>query len=211
MDCPVYLPVEEYTANIGLALGLGTPKGLQTSASSPALTLGIRKQGYGSPRNSTRKLLSVGAAALALALLIPVSLVVMQTQSETELLTQELAVMDEHLRDLVKTKAPLENLELEVDRLREERREVLGAGGRFADRLDVVLGRLPESMAADSVKMTGDAIIMEGEAERFSQVIDFAAQMENAGLFSAVYLESLTSLGGSESGLGAAFRIRAEY
>jgi Tfp pilus assembly protein PilN len=156
-------------------------------------------------------LLSAGAAALALALLIPVSLVVMQTQSETELLTQELAVMDEHLRDLVKTKAPLENLELEVDRLREERREVLGAGGRFADRLDVVLGRLPESMAPDSVKMTGDAMIVEGEAERFSQVIDFAAQMENVGLFSAVYLESLTSLEASESGFGAAFRIRAEY
>lgn len=211
LNCPVYMPVEEYTANIGLALGLGTPKGLKSHAVSPALSLGIQNSGYGPSRISNRKLLSMGAAALALALLVPVSMAVMQTRSETRLLAQELTTMETQLRDEVKAKAPLDNMRVEVARLQQERQEVLSSTGKFANRLDVVLDKQPDGLTPDSVKMTGDALIVEGGAEDFYQVTDFAAQMESAGLFSAVYPESLSSSKASESGHSATFRIQAEY
>lgn len=209
IDCPNDFPAASYAANLGLALGRDNSK--KTEALAPALAVGIEEREYRPPSHSARNLLLAGVAVLALTLLFPVYQARDQAHFNTSALAQELAVVESDLKNGLAANAPTESLRLEAGLLTDERKLVLGNQSRFAESISQLLSSLPNGIVPESMTMTSDTLIFDGQAINLPQVIALADQLEKLDLFSEVYLESTSYSDANESGNGTDFRIWAAY
>lgn len=198
-DYPAELPIAEYAVNIGLALKGPAPIGTRRAATFPALDLAIVPDSHRARRPQMKSWLYALSALFAVALLLPAYQAKSNGEVEAARLEMELGTISQQLQDTRQILDPVNGMEIEVSRLREERDALLGTAGSFTDRLDLVFGGLTAEVGLNSITVTGNAITLDGFAITPSFAIQYASFLEETELFSAVHIASLTMASGGDS------------
>ena len=207
IECPADMTVSEYAVNLGLALkGTGLRRSRQAAA-FPALDLTMVVDGHSASRHPMRRWLYALLAVLVVALLFPAYQAKVGGQAEVTRQELELSALRQQLQDVRQVLDPVERMTMEVTRLREEARAVLGDRGEFAEGLEVVFGALPAGVELTSITMTGDAITLDGAAATRGFAIEYAALLEDTEFFSSIQIASLTMVGDNGDGIITTFAI----
>jgi len=211
LECPPELPVAQYAVNIGLALRQASSKttAKARAAHLPVVDLNVLPHKYRPrPLSLTRIVLPL-IAILLLALLFPVYQMKLSSQAEIADIQAELDSVNQQLHQVEQTVATINDTEAKANLLKEERESVFGTG-KFADSLQLVLGALSLGVQLTAITETGDQISLAGGADSRLTVINYVAALEQTGVFSTVYIASLSGGGsGTEPSL-VTFNIVAE-
>lgn len=207
LECPADMNVSEYAVNIGLALKGSGPRRIKRVTALPALDLPMVLDSNRAHRSPMRRWLYALLAVIVVALLVPVYQAKLNGQTEVLRLELELDALRQQLQDVRQVLDPVESMTIEAARLKEEARAVLGASGGFTEGLEVVFGALPAGVELTSITMTGDAINVDGAAATRGSAIEYAALLEDTGLFSSVQIASLTMVSGNGDGSVTTFAI----
>jgi len=198
---PADFPAGRFAVNIGLARrqyvsrnGAGAGK----IALSPAANPNILPRKGGSRRiSATGMLYPVAAVGLAVLAVFLFQLQV-DVGAKTEDVRAELASVNQQIdtmRDAaVGTAVAAADAEAEVDRLEETRLAVLAAmsSSNMAESLLPTLEAAPGTVGIASIAQSADLIELSGTAGSEAVVTGFVLALERTGVFSSVYLSTLS-------------------
>lgn len=211
LECPPELPVAQYAVNIGLALRQASSRttAKARAAHLPVVDLDVLPHKYRpQPLSLTRILLPL-VPILLLALLFPMYQMKLSSEAEIAGIEAELDSVNQQLHQMQQSATTISDTEAKANLLKEERESVLSTD-RFTDSLQLVLGALPSGVLLTSITETEGDISLDGEADSRSTVISYVTALEETGVFSAVYIASLSGRrDGAESSL-VTFSIVAE-
>ncbi len=208
LKLPADLPVNLFVANIGLAM-----KRISLKRASKRNTdfyrdidVNILSHQYG-VKASGIKLTNV---LLAITLLIGIGLSypayqlrsqaaaeTIRLQTESNSIQQKLEQGLQAVKEAKKVESAISETTAQAERAEREKQNLLTRVGEFANTLQLVTDILPDGAHFNSVRLGGDQITVEGEADLTFTVIDYVIALENTGKFSEVYI---TSINESKSG-----------
>lgn len=192
-QCPPDLPLAQYAVNIGLAIRQASSKTTTKAGTThlPIVDLNVLPYMYRRRPLSLTRILYPLVALLLLGLLFPLYQMKLGGEAEIAGLQAELNGVNQELQQVQQTVTTIDDVEVEANSLKEERESLLGTGS-FADNLQLVLGALPPEVRLTSIAETEDQISLAGDADSRSPVFNYVAALEQTGIFSTVYIVSLS-------------------
>jgi type IV pilus assembly protein PilM len=203
LEIPSDIPVASYTVNMGLALKkLPKPKPDREEAVTyhdadiNLLSAKLRKPKV--PQTPLRSILLGVFLAIAIIMLYPLYQSKVHLSDDNAFLESRLQRFSRELNlaGLVATEAEVtENMTQELtaslETIKEVQGDILSPRGIFTESFQVVTGELPSQLYLTSVEIDKETIIIEGEADSVFTVVDYAAQLDNTGLFKNVSITEL--------------------
>jgi len=202
LKCPPDLPVALYATNMGLAL-----KGVaeKTTAKGDVvrfydINLNVLSGKYRTEVRPVplRHILLTLAAVAAVGLLFFMYQVRSQAGAETMQLQTELSRAGQELHQDLRAsnearqvEDTINEIEADVNALKQEHRDILSERGYFTDALRLVTGALPARAYFTSMEIGADEIIVEGRADSSLAVINYVMALETQGVFSEVRIAEL--------------------
>lgn len=214
--CPPELPVDAYTASIGLALKKTSPKTSAKGEETGFHDININILS-GKFRTSRARPLPIGYIVIGAFLAIAVVLLYPLYQGRSQLRTENAGLQAElnsnnrqlNLASLMaeetaRKEDAIQEIIVSTETLQAADRFVLGNRGDYIRNLQMVTGLLPPGTYFISIGIDNDTITIGGETDSVFTVIDYATALEAQEAFSEVRItaldEDISPLPGDDGG-----------
>jgi Tfp pilus assembly protein PilN len=195
---PAELPVASYTVNIGLALKKTPPRPTAKEGVAGFHDINVdvlsRKSPEGNPQPvSMKRVLSLFALVLVVALMLPAYQLRSGTRVETTRLQTELIQVDQEIYQMELTVKRAEQMEIAIREttagataIATEQENILAHKGEFTSDLRLVTEALPPQTYFTYINIGKERLEVQGETGTLADVINYALALEAQERFSEV-------------------------
>ncbi|MCP4611430.1 MAG: pilus assembly protein PilM [Planctomycetes bacterium] len=197
---PLDFPVAEYAVNIGLASRSSWPMVSKGGAifSSNNIALNVLPDKYCAKPFPMRYACASFALVLAFGGLFPAYHTAGDADVETETLQMELDGMNDRFQEIARTtdaqrsvENTISSITARAQNLEHEIQSVVGNSSNYGNTAQLVVDALPALAQLTSIKIGVNQIILDGNADSPSRVIDYAKSLEGMNVFASVFISNL--------------------
>lgn len=189
---PENFPAQHYASNLGMAIKFSGKYRQAHETQFPATHMDIlpnQMAGIG----SVLKLAVLGLIALILLLSVaPMAMLDSDRKAEAAEVHERIVSLSRELEDVRLISKAVRKAQQETTRLKEETTSVLETDIKYATELDLVYRSTPNGMTIIDAAFSKDKVSIEGEASQRSQIINYAATIEQADQFGSVQAVAIT-------------------
>jgi hypothetical protein len=209
LKVPANFPLHLYIDNLGLILKSNDHRKKSGAGTDSCPDIAVdplkgRQRSLAHPL-SLRKIAAWAAVLIAILLVIGVSLSRNQATAETARLQTEADRINRTLRisrlaldEAAATETVIDNLKTETLSLQMERESISGRG-EYSALLALVSDSLPPEAFLSGITATAPEFILDGEAVRRADIIDYAGNLRRSGRFGEVRIALIEKKPGSQA------------